>query len=115
MRSYKYRLYPNKAQERIFLSTLETCRRLYNNALAERWYAWKDERRCITYREQQDALPGNKDEYQQQVHSQVLQDVLRRLRKAFDAFFRRVRNGETPGYPRFKGKGRYDSLTYPQS
>ncbi len=115
MRSYRYRLYPNKAQETVLLSTLETCRRLYNNALAERRDAWKDEQRSVTYREQQDALPGNKDEYQQQVHSQILQDVLRRLRKAFDAFFRRVRNGGTAGHPRFKGKGRYDSFTYPQS
>jgi len=115
IRSYRYRLYPNKSQESILIFTLETCRRLYNNALAERTDAWKDEQRCVTYRDQQDALPGNRDEYQQQVHSQVLQDVLRRLRKAFDAFFRRVRNGETPGYPRFKGKGRYDSFTYPQS
>ncbi len=115
MRSYKYRLYSNKTQETVLISTLETCRRLYNNALVERRDAWKDEQRSVTYREQQDALPGNKDEYQQQVHSQVLQNVLRRLRKAFDAFFRRVRNGETPGYPRFKGKERYDSFTYPQS
>ena len=115
MRSYRYRLYPNRTQETVLISTLETCRRLYNNALAERRDAWKDERRRIIYREQQGALPGNKDEYQLRVHSQVLQDVLRRLRKAFDAFFRRVRDGETPGYPRFKGKGKYDSFTYPQS
>ena len=115
MRSYKYRLYPNRTQETVLISTLETCRRLYNDALAERRDTWKDEQRCVTYREQQDTLPGNKNEYQQQVHSQVLQDVLRRLRKAFDAFFRRVKNSETPGYPRFKGKGRYESFTYPQS
>ena len=115
MRSFKYRLYPSRTQGTVLISTLETCRRLYNNALAERRDAWKDEQRSVTYREQQDALPGNKDEYQLQVHSQVLQDVLRRLRKAFDAFFRRVRNGETPGYTRFKSKGRYDSFTYPQS
>ena len=113
--NYRYRLYPNKAQETVLVSTLETCRRLYNTALAERKNTWKNERRSVTYRKQQDALPGNKDEYQLQVHSQVLQDVLRRLRKAFDAFFRRVRNGGMPGYPRFKGKGRYDSFTYPQS
>ena len=51
----------------------------------------------------------------QDIYSQVLQDVLRRLDKAFAAFFRRVRNGEKPGYPRFQGEGRYDSFTYPQS
>ena len=49
-----------------------------------------------------------------QVHSQVVQDVALRLKKAMDAFFRRLKVGETPGYPRFRGTGRYDSLTYPQ-
>jgi len=49
------------------------------------------------------------------VHSQVLQDVLRRLDKTFNNFFKRIRKGEKAGYPRFKGKYRYDSFTYPQS
>jgi putative transposase len=53
--------------------------------------------------------------YIDSVHSQVLQDTLKRLDKAFNNFFRRVKNGETPGYPRFKGKNQYDSFTYPQS
>ena len=47
------------------------------------------------------------------VFSQVLQDVLRRLDKSFKAFFRRVKAGENPGYPRFKGEGWYKSFTYP--
>jgi putative transposase len=40
--------------------------------------------------------------------------VVLRLKQAFDAHFRRLKAGEEPGYPRFKGKGRYDSLTYPR-
>jgi hypothetical protein len=44
-----------------------------------------------------------------------LQDVIQRVEWAFAAFFRRVRAGETPGYPRFKGRDRYDSLTYSQA
>ena len=114
-RRYRYRIYPNRIQEGVLLATLETCRRLFNDALAERRDAWKEEQRSVTYIQQTNALPGNKDEHQLQVHSQVLQDVLRRLMKAFDAFFRRVKNGEEPGHPRFKGRGRYDSFTYPQS
>ena len=51
----------------------------------------------------------------QDIYSQVLQDVLRRVDKTFAAFFRRVANGETPGYPRFKSTNRYHSFTYPQS
>ncbi len=49
------------------------------------------------------------------VHSQVLQNIARRVDLAFQAFFRRVKQGETPGYPRLKGHGQYDSITYPQS
>jgi putative transposase len=49
-------------------------------------------------------------------YSQVAQDVLRRLDKAFQNFFRRVKNGDSKaGYPRFQGKNRYDSFTYPQT
>src|SRR5262249_32452055 len=48
------------------------------------------------------------------VQSQVLQNVAVRIDLAFQAFFRRVRTGETPGYPRFRGKGSYASVTYPQ-
>jgi putative transposase len=43
-----------------------------------------------------------------------LQDVIQRVDRAFQAFFRRVKNGETPGYPRFQGRNRYNSFTYPQ-
>lgn len=49
-----------------------------------------------------------------EIHSQVLQDVLFRIEKAFQNFFRRVKAGEKPGYPRFKAIGRYSSITYPQ-
>jgi len=59
------------------------------------------------------AIKQLRQEYQH-IHSQVQQEVLRRLDKAFDAFFRRVKNGQTPGYPRFKSGDRYDSFTYPQ-
>src|SRR5262249_19746071 len=49
-----------------------------------------------------------------EVHSQVQEDVVLRLKRAFDAFFRRLKAGEPPGYPRVRGAGRYDSLTFPQ-
>ncbi len=48
------------------------------------------------------------------VHSQVLQNVAVRLDLAFQAFFRRMKAGESSGYPRFRGRGRYDSFTFPQ-
>ena len=46
------------------------------------------------------------------LHSDVLQDALRRLDKAYKAFFRRVKTGDKPGFPRFKGEGRYRSMTF---
>ena len=71
----------------------------------------------VGYYEQKRDLPEIKQEIRpeyQHIHSQVLQDILDRLNKAFKAFFRRVKNGETPGYPRFQGTGRYDSFAYTQ-
>jgi putative transposase len=85
--------------------------------LAQRKQAWEERQEAVDYYEQKAELPALKADVRpglQQVHSQVVQDVALRLKKAFDAFFRRLRAGETPGYPRFRGKGRYDSLTYPQ-
>ncbi|TMC21043.1 MAG: transposase [Chloroflexi bacterium] len=116
-KAFKYRIYPNKEQERKLFWTLTRCRELYNAALSERRDAYTYERKSITYRMQQNDLPEIRDllrEEYQQIHSQVLQDVLKRLEKAFQHFFRRVMNGEKPGYPRFQGRNRYNSFTYPQ-
>jgi putative transposase len=116
-KTFKYRLYPSKDQLARLEQTLTTCRILYNSALAERKSAWDTEGRSVGYHEQAVALRARKREnpYLPQVHSQVLQDVLRRVDRSFKNFFRRVKNGEKPGYPRFKGRDRYDSFTFPQS
>ncbi len=72
---------------------------------------------AITYNQQANQLPEIKELRPElnDIHSQVLQDTLRRVDKAMKAFFRRVKAGETPGYPRFKSSNRFDSFTYPQS
>ncbi|MFX0067699.1 MAG: RNA-guided endonuclease InsQ/TnpB family protein [Promethearchaeota archaeon] len=116
-RTYKYRLYPTKQQEAVLTQWLTTCRILYNNSLAERREVWKDTKRAVTYFEQADKLKTAKkiNSHLKKIHSQVLQDVLRRLDKTFKSFFRRIKTGEKAGYPRFKGRNRYDSFTYPQS
>jgi putative transposase len=70
----------------------------------------------ITAASQSAELPAVKEirpEYQD-IHSQVLQDALTRLDKAFQAFFRRLESGEKPGYPRFQGERRYTSFSYKQ-
>lgn len=114
--SFKYRLYPNKKQQEQLQWTLDRARELYNAALQERRDAYRMAGKSVNYYDQANQLPDIKqlrEEYKD-IHSQVLQDVLKRVEKAMKAFFRRVKNGETPGYPRYQGKHRYDSFTYPQ-
>ena len=117
LKTYRYRLYPTKSQVTLFERTLEICRWVYNDTLALRKNAWEREQRSVSLYETNKILTGWKREQPElkQVHSQVLQNVQMRIDLAFKAFFRRLMSGEQPGYPRFKGKGRYDSFTYPQS
>jgi putative transposase len=95
---------------------LEECRWLFNYLLEERRKAWEESKKRLYYYNQTKALPLLKKERPSLslVYSQILQNVAARVDLAFKHFFRRVRNGEKPGYPRFKGVGRYRSLTYPQ-
>src|SRR6266571_7965234 len=114
---YMYRLYPTKKQLKTLETTLEECRWLYNNMLACRKDAWEQEQRSVSYYDSKARIPLLKVERPslKSVHSQVLQNITERVELAFQAFFRRVKNEEELGYPRFKGKGRYDSFTYTQS
>jgi putative transposase len=118
MRTYKFRIEPTKEQERKIDETMMYCRRLYNACLEQRITAYKTSKTSVTYYTQKKELPELKTfcpEYKS-VHSQVLQNVVERLDKAYQAFFRRVQNGEKKaGFPRFKGSNRYHSFTYPQS
>nr|HET6902770.1 transposase [Ktedonobacteraceae bacterium] len=116
LKSYKFRLSPTRQQAVTLQWTLERCRELYNAALQERRDAYRMCQKTITYYDQATQLPEIKqmrEEYKS-IHSQVLQDTLRRVDKAMQAFFRRVKQGDTPGYPRFQGKERYESFCYPQ-
>jgi putative transposase len=113
--AYKFRMYPNKQQEAMLEVTLETCRHLYNTALADRKNCYELEGLSRSYEDQANTLTLEKKEGKWSVFSQVSQDVLKRVDKTFKAFFRRVKSGENPGYPRFKGKGWYKSFTYPQA
>src|SRR5438105_7510597 len=133
-KTYKFRMYPNKDTEKRLFWTLTRCRELYNAALTERRDAYHFHVRqhpnyydepirkqlakelTVGYYEQQNALPEIKAELReeyQDIAAHVLQDVLRRLDKAFQNFFRRCKTGENPGFPRFQGRNRYDSFTYP--
>lgn len=135
MKSYKYRLYPTDKQVQTLQWTLDRCREIYNAALQERRGAYEVHVRrhpqyydeparkrlareiAINYNSQAMQLPEIKEvrtEYKD-IHSQVLQDVLKRVEKGMKAFYRRVNAGQTPGYPRFQGRNRYDSFCYPQA
>lgn len=116
-RAYVYKLRPTRSQLVKLGETLDTCRHLYNDALAERKEAWEDEQRGIGFAAQCASLTQWKKSsgYLQAVHSQVLQNVLRRVDHSFQNFFRRCKkSGDAPGYPRFKGRGWYDSFCYPR-
>jgi putative transposase len=135
LKAYKYRLYPNKQQAEKLQWTLDRARQLYNAALQERRESYEmavkrhpnyydavtrkylTTQHALNYHQQATQLPEIKEirpEYNE-IHSQVLQDVLRRVDKAYKAFFGRIKKGQTPGYPRFHGYGRYESFTFPQS
>ena len=115
LKAFKYKLYPTNLQEKALTEILETCRLLYNRSLAERRDAWQNEGRSLNYYDQANTLKEQRQQnkYLQKINFSASQDVLRRLNKAFESFFRRIRAGETPGYPRFKGKNRYNSVTFP--
>ena len=116
-RSFKYRIFPRTAQVTRLAPTLGVCAELSNAALQERREAYRLERKSLGYFDQQHQLPAIKAHRDDvaAIHSQVLQDVLRRLEKAFEAFLRRLKSGEKAGFPRFRSDKRYNSLTYAQS
>ncbi len=115
--AYQYRLHLTKAQQRLLEQQLEECRRVYNQTLAIRRSAWQQRQETLKLYDTQAMLPDWKAERKtlKLVHSQVLQNVQVRVDLAFQAFFRRLKQrADAPAYPRFKGFGRYDSMTYPQ-
>ena len=89
---------------------------MYNHLLVERRDAWEQRQESVRLYDQQATLPVLKADRPALagVQSQVLQNVAVPIDLAFQAFFRRVRAGETSGYPRFRGQGCYDSITFPQ-
>ena len=115
--TFKFRIYPSKAQTTCLKNTLALCCELYNASLQERRDAYRLERKSVRYLEQANQLPDIKRIRPDvaSVHSQVLQDVLKRVEKAFDGFFRRVKTKQKAGFPRFRSRKRYDSITYAQS
>jgi putative transposase len=130
--AYQYKLRPNKDQIATIELWLELLRRQYNYRLDER-FSWWEENRCPVnacplimpipqlkdnpdYYSQKRDLVNTKDKFPEYklIHSQVLQDCIKRVKLALDRWFKADKNGLRLGKPRFKGKGRYRSFTYPK-
>jgi putative transposase len=113
-KAYKYKLKPTPSQIQALDETLWRCRTLYNTALEQRLFLWKQRGVSQTRYAQEGELKNLRADLPEYaaIHSHVLQDVLARLDKTYQAFFRRIREGQTPGFPRFQGRNRYHSFTY---
>jgi putative transposase len=114
-RKVTFRLYPNATQAERLTGWIRLHCELYNAALEERIDAWRKTGKSISYYEQQNVLPAIKADRAEfiELGSHALQQTLRRLDLAFQAFFRRVKAGQTPGYPRFKASRRFSGFCYP--
>ena len=116
-RSYKFLLRPTSRQADVLVAMLNDHRAMYNAALQERRDAYRMSGVTIRYGDQSAQLkeirradPNGQGRWS--FSSQ--QATLRRLNRAFDAFFRRVKAGQTPGFPRFKGAGWFDTVEWPK-
>src|SRR5262245_225843 len=113
-KTFKYKLIPTPTQERELGWILGLCRWLYNTALEQRITAWQRCRISLSRYQQAAELKDIRAAFPEYaaIHSHVLQDVLARLDRTYQAFFRRVQRGEKAGFGRYKGRERFHSFTY---
>ena len=116
IRTFQYRLYPTQSQKKALQLQLDVSRHVYNMALEERKLAWELEEKSVGKREGYLLAKQYKKTFPQSktVHSHVLQVAIEDLDKAYQSFFRRVKAGEEPGYPRFKSCKRWHSIGFKQ-
>jgi len=113
-KTYRYRLYPTKAQEQAMGQQLREGCKLYNAALQERRDAWKKTGTSVNYYDQANQLKEIRTEgLIELANFSCCQDILRRVDKTYKSFFGRVKRGEKAGFPRFKPHQRFDSITFP--
>jgi len=116
-KTYQFRLYPSKKQAKDLQLSLDACRWVYNKTLEIRKQSWEECKESISRYDTSNLLTQWKKENPDlnNAHSQCLQNVTLRVELAYRAFFRRIKAGEKPGYPRFRSFTQYDSFTFPQS
>ena len=115
IRTYKYRLYPHARQVKKLTYLLDLSRNVYNAALEQRRNVYEETGVGVTYTQQSrhfGELRRNDQDGLGLLNFSCMQHTLRKLDKALRAFFRRVKAGEAPGYPRFKGRNRFDSFEF---
>lgn len=115
-KTFQYRLFPTAAQRTRLQGNLDACRWVYNKTLEIRKSAWEERQESLSRYDTNKLLTAwrNEHDFLANGHAQAMQDAQKRVDLAFRAFFRRVKAGDKPGYPRFRGRDRYDSFTYPQ-
>jgi len=113
-RSYKFSLRPTAKQTRLLNEMLGDFCDLYNGALENRKMSWKDRKISVSYNEQCAQLTQIRAEMPEfrRWSAAAERDPIRRVDLGFQSFFRRIKLGQTPGHPRFRGKGWYDSATF---
>jgi putative transposase len=114
-RSFKYRLWTNATQERELATMLETHRRLYNACLAERKTRYEQDGVTVSFLEQSAKHTQERatNPFYARLNRDSAQATLRRLEKSFQNFFRRLKAGNKPGYPRFKNQAQFTSFEFP--
>ena len=114
VKAVTFRLYPTKDQVRRIEKSLDLHRELYNAALQERRDAWEKCKISVSRYEQQRQIKEvwkDRPDFKEFVSSRSAEDVVLRLDLAFRSFFRRMKAGEKPGYPRFKNRRSYTSFS----
>ena len=113
---FKYRLYPTKTQTKVLEEQLELCRLAHNSLLDYCKQQYKEKGRTPSQFDLNNLLITLKQlrpEFSR-IHSQVLQNIAKRIKDSYTNFYARRRIGLKAGLPRFKKYGRYKSITYPQ-
>src|SRR5437660_1484463 len=113
-RTFKYRLFTNTNQERELAIALETHRRLYNTCLEYRKLAWEQFKTNISWVDSSRWFTQERktNPWYAQINAASGHGTIIKLERSFQDFFRRCKQGMKPGYPKFKGKEHFNSITF---
>jgi len=116
LRTYRYRLYPNKVQREQIRKNIDACRFVYNWALEQKKLAYETDSKCLSWYDLNYLLTSLKQDHSflKEAYSQSLIQAIKRVILAYKHFFRRVKLRKNPGYPKFKSrKARRQSFVVP--